>query len=122
MKRYHQLLLFFIFLLFLVLMFFIPADLKASVINKIKIDTVGHIIGFFGLTWILVGFIKLPLINTVICLFFYSALTEFSQYYLGFRSGEFFDFIADIVGISLFAFFQWLQIVYRGSKSAKKLT
>jgi len=112
MKRYLQLLFVMIFLLVLMLLFFIPADLKTAVMNKMQIDTVGHIIGFFGLTWILVGILKLPVINTVICLFFYSALTEVSQHYLGFRNGEFADFIADIVGISLFAVCHYSLAVY----------
>ncbi|TWX59454.1 VanZ family protein [Colwellia hornerae] len=111
MKRNIQLLIILVSLLVLALIFLIPSDLKTTVINKIQIDTIGHIIGFFGLTWILVGLMKLPLINTVICLFFYSALTELSQYYLGFRHGEFFDFIADVIGICLFAFFQWLFVL-----------
>ncbi|MBA6230662.1 MULTISPECIES: hypothetical protein [unclassified Colwellia] len=112
MKSYLQLLIILISLLVLVLIFLIPGDFKTSVINKIQIDTIGHIIGFFGLTLLLVGLLKLPLINTVICLFFYSGLTELSQYYLGFRRGEFFDFIANIVGVSLFAIFYWVFTVY----------
>jgi VanZ family protein len=112
MKSRIKLLIILISLLILVPFFLIPSDLKMEVLNKIQIDTVGHIIGFFGLSWILVRLIKLPLVNTVICLFFYSALTELSQYYLGFRSGEFFDFVADVVGISLFAILQWLIAVY----------
>lgn len=120
MKRYMQRLIILIFLLVLALIFLIPNDLKTTVINKIQIDTIGHVIGFFGLTWILVGLMKLPLINTVICLFFYSALTELSQYYLGFRSGEFFDFVADVVGISFFAVLQWLFLLYQQPKGIKK--
>jgi len=112
MKSYTQLCLILITLLVLILLYFIPAEFKTNVINKIQLDTVGHILGFFGLTWILVGIVKLPLINTVICLFFYSALTEISQYYLGFRNGEFVDFIADIVGVSLFAICQRLLVSY----------
>jgi VanZ family protein len=112
MKSHIKLLIILISLLILVPLFLIPSELKMEVLNMIQIDTVGHIIGFFGLTFILVRVIKLPLINTVICLFFYSALTELCQYYLGFRSGEFFDFVADVVGVSLFALFQWLHIVY----------
>jgi VanZ family protein len=63
--------------------------------------------------------LRLPLFNTVICLFFYSALTEFSQYYLGFRRGEFIDFIADVVGISLFAVCQWLFTLYKKHQGIK---
>ncbi|MFT6899984.1 MAG: VanZ family protein [Colwellia sp.] len=120
MKHYIQLLIILVFLLVLALIFLIPNDLKTTIISKIQIDTIGHIIGFFGLTWILVGLMKLPLINTVICLFFYSALTELSQYYLGFRSGEFFDFVADVVGISFFAVLQWIFVLYQHPKGIKR--
>ena len=112
MKNHILLLIILASLLILVPFILIPNDLKAYVLNKIQLDTVGHIIGFFGLTWILIGFIKLPLVNTVICLFIYSALTELSQYYLGFRRGEIADFVADVVGIFLFAFVQWLTMIY----------
>jgi VanZ family protein len=95
-----------------VLFFYIPEQLKDFFINKIQIDTVGHVIGFFGLTWLLVGLIKLPLLNTVMCLYFYSALTELSQYYLGFRNGEFVDVVADVIGVSLFAICHWLHALY----------
>jgi hypothetical protein len=106
MKSHITLLIVLISLLIFLPLLLMPNDLKMAVLDKIQIDTVGHIIGFFGLTLILVRLIKLPLVNTVICLFFYSALTELCQYYLGFRSG------ADVVGVSLFAIFQWLLIVY----------
>jgi len=109
MKNRTQLISILILLLTLVLLIFIPEQLKDFFINKIQIDTVGHIFGFFGLTWVLVRLVKLPLFNTVICLYFYSVLTELSQYYLGFRNGEFVDVIADVVGISLFSIYHWLR-------------
>ena len=112
MKTNLQLLILLVSTLFLVLFFFIPTELTKQVINKIQLDTFGHIIGFFGLTWILVGLVKLPLMNTVICLYFYSALTEIGQHYLGFRNGEFSDVVADVVGVSLFAALQWLIVIY----------
>lgn len=120
MKSKQQLLIILICSLLLILIFFIPNEFKIMIINKIQIDTIGHIIGFFGLSWILIRFVKLPLMNTVICLYFYSALTEIGQYYLGFRSGQFFDFVADVVGISLFATLQWLIVVY-GKPKYKKI-
>ena len=112
MKSYIKLLIILIALLIFVPLFLIPSELKMAVLNKIQIDTVGHIIGFFSLSWILIRLVKLPLVNTVICLYFYSALTEIGQHYLGFRSGQFFDVVADIVGISLFAILHWLLIIY----------
>jgi len=77
-----------------------------------KIDTLGHFIGFFCLTWILNGLVKIPLLNLAWCLVLYSALTEVGQYYLGFRNGEFRDFVADIIGIGLYVFIKWLVVVY----------
>jgi VanZ family protein len=119
MKSNQKLLALLIFLLLLILLFLVPSDLTAIVFKRIQLDTLGHIIGFFGLTYLLVTFIKLPLINTVICLFLYSALTEISQYYLGFRNGELVDVIADIVGISLFAVMRWLFLLYSKPQYAK---
>jgi len=112
MKTNLQLFILLVSSLLLVLFFFIPAELTMSVINKIQLDTIGHIIGFFCLSWILIRLIKLPLVNTVICLYFYSALTEIGQHYLGFRNGEFADVVADIVGVSLFAILQWFLVIY----------
>jgi len=112
MKNRIRLISILILLFCLILMSLIPEQLKDIFINKIQIDTVGHIFGFFGLTWILVRLVKLPLFNTVICLYFYSVLTELSQYYLGFRNGEFVDVIADVVGVSLFAITHWLHAFY----------
>ena len=39
---------------------------------------------------------------------FYGAVTELSQLYLGFRNGEISDFIADVLGISLYMAIKWL--------------
>lgn len=120
MKSHLQLLLLLISSIILLLFFFIPSDTSAAVLNEIRIDTFGHIVGFFVLSWVLIGLLKLPLINTVICLYFYSALTEMGQYYLGFRSGEFIDFIADIIGVSLFAALQWSLIIYGKKQGIKR--
>jgi len=43
-------------------------------------------------------------------LIFYAALTEVGQSFLGYRSGELGDFIADIIGISLFVLTKWLYL------------
>ena len=111
MKSRHHLL----FLLLVILSFtlvFISDDLRNLILTTTGIDSIGHIISFFGLTWILSSFVKLPLMNTAICLVFYGALSELGQYYLGFRNGEFRDFIADIIGILLFVLLKWCSIVY----------
>jgi len=69
-------------------------------------------IGFFILAWLLHGIFKFPVLSISICLVFYAALTELGQLYLGFRNGEISDFIADIVGITLFIGIKWLRMVY----------
>lgn len=82
----------------------------------IKIDKVGHFIGFFFLTWLLNSTLKLPLINLTLTLVLYAALTEIGQYYLGFRKGEINDFIADILGILTFMLIRWFSIMYIKNK------
>lgn len=77
-----------------------------------EIDFIGHFLGFFFLTFLIKSLIKLPLFNLAICLIVYSALTEVSQYYLGFRNGEFRDFIADALGIGLFVvIYYFVQLI-----------
>jgi VanZ family protein len=120
MKTHSHLLLFLITTLLLLLAFFLSAEVRNIIFGPTQIDTVGHIIGFFGLSWILIAMAKLPMFNTLICLFLYSALTEVGQYYLGFRSGEFADFLADIAGISLFTVLYWIYIVYGKSFFTRK--
>ena len=61
--------------------------------------------------------------TTALTLSFYAALTEIGQYYLGFRNGEFRDFVADVMGIIIFIFLYWLyQICVKKNvfKSTKK--
>ena len=98
-----------------VLVFFITLissnDLRSFIIQYTRIDNVGHFIGFFCLTWLLHGVLNLPLKNILFCLIFYGALSEFGQHYLGFRNGEFNDFIADVFGVLLFALFKWAQVL-----------
>jgi len=50
-------------------------------------------------------------------LIFYAALTEIGQSFLGYRSGELGDFIADIVGISLFVLAKWLYLRFFRKKT-----
>jgi VanZ family protein len=87
-------------------------ELRSLLIQHTRIDSWGHLIGFFLLMWILHSLIKLPLLNSAICMTFYAALSEIGQYYLGFRNGEFRDFIADIAGILLFMLLKWISMVY----------
>lgn len=81
---------------------FLSYDVKVQSFLFPKVDSVGHCVGFFFLTWILNTLIKSSILNLVLCLVLYSALTEIGQHYLGFRNGEFRDFIADTLGIGFF--------------------
>lgn len=83
-----------------------------NIFTQVKIDTWGHFISFFFLTWLLHALFRIPLINTGICLSFYAAFSELGQYYLGYRNGEFLDFLANIIGIALFMAIRWGMIVY----------
>lgn len=87
---------------------------------KIGVDTWGHLIGFFALTWLLHGVFKIELTNTCICLIFYGAFSELGQLYLGFRNGEFLDFFADVAGILLFTAAKWGYIMYDRSQYKQK--
>ncbi len=87
---------------------FLPDNLRKRIFQFPEIDTIGHLTSFFILTWVCHSIIKLSLFICVPLLIFYGALTEIGQSYLGFRSGEFGDFIADIIGISLFVLAKWL--------------
>lgn len=103
-------------LLFLILVFTItfsvPNELQNQIIKVPKIDSYGHFFTFFILTWFLNSVIKLPLMSTVLALVVYGALSELGQLYLGFRNGEFSDFIADTVGILTFVLIKWGYLVY----------
>lgn len=88
------------------------SDIRTLIFENTKMDTIGHFIGFFTLSLLLNSIFKLPLLNTITCLIFYAALSEIGQYYLGFRNGEFRDFVADVVGILFFALLKWIYTVY----------
>ncbi len=110
MKIRHFLFLLLILLSLLGLSF--SAELRVLFFQYTQIDTVGHFISFFCLTLIIHSVIKLPLTNTCVALACYAALSEFGQYYLGFRNGEFRDFIADVLGIAFFCLLKWVYLVY----------
>jgi len=90
-----------LFVLFLEILF-LSYDVKVQSFLFPKVDSVGHCVGFLFLTWLLNALIKSSTLNLVLCLVLYSALTEIGQHYLGFRNGEFRDFIADTLGIGFF--------------------
>jgi VanZ family protein len=78
-----------------------------------QIDSIGHFIGFFILTWFVYASLKLPLTTLAITLIFYAAASELGQAYLGFRNGEFYDFFADVLGIISFMIIKWFMIIVR---------
>lgn len=128
MKTRHHLTFFILIISAAILLFFssellLPAELKKIVFRSPQIDTIGHFIGFFVLAWLVHSLIKLTLVETLITLSFYGALSELGQYYLGFRNGEFSDFFADITGISLFILLKLLYLAYKknyGKQFTKK--
>lgn len=111
-SRYHLLLLALLTLLFFSI-YWLSADFRYLVFRSTKIDSIGHIISFFLLTWVVHNILKLPLISTIISLSFYAALTELGQWYLGFRNAEFTDFFADLVGIMFFVILRWSFLAYK---------
>jgi VanZ family protein len=116
MHSRHLLLLILISIIVITIGAFISDDVHKILLRAIEIDSIGHFLSFFALTWLLNSLLKFPLLNLSICLIFYAALTEIGQFYLGFRNGEISDFLADVVGISLFVFIKWSIIVYGGKK------
>ena len=91
----------------------LPEAIKRLVFRSPAIDTIGHFIGFFVLTWLVSSIIKLSLLSTLFTLSFYGALSELGQYYLGFRNAEFSDFYADIAGISLYILLKYAYLKYK---------
>jgi len=89
---------------------FLPDPLRKRLFQFPALDTIGHLTSFFILTWVSHSIIKLPLSICMPLLIFYAALTEIGQSFLGYRSGELGDFIADIIGISLFVLTKWLYL------------
>lgn len=118
MKVRHHLTFFILILVGAVLVFFssellLPEAIKKILFRSPKIDTIGHFIGFFVLTWMVASIIKLSLVTTFFTLSVYAALSELGQYYLGFRNGEVSDFLADIAGISLYLLLKFTYLKYK---------
>mgnify|MGYP000379602019 CR=1 FL=1 len=87
----------------------VSPGIQKAIYTHGQIDTIGHFIAFFCLSWIIYGGIKLELKTTVIGLSVYGALTELGQLFLGFRNAEWSDFYADVAGTVLFALIIWLK-------------
>ena len=116
MKSRQPLLILFIIILLIIALGVSSNNIDSIIERGTKIDSIGHILGFFLLTGILHSVIKLPLINLSICLIIYAGLTELGQLYLGFRNAELCDFIADLVGIALYVGCKWLFIIFGKQK------
>ena len=113
--RQHYYFFIFVILASLLLLFaheFLPYNLRRSIFQFPAIDTIGHLTSFFILTWVCHSIIKLPLLFCILLLSFYAGLTEVGQSFLSFRSGQFGDFIADIIGILLFVLTKFLYRYY----------
>jgi len=111
LKNLHHIL-FLITLLTLSSILLLSNELRQLIFDNTQIDTIGHFIGFFCLTWVLSSLIKLPSGPLTFTLILYSAFSEMAQYYLGFRNGEIKDFVADVIGILLFMLLKWVWVVY----------
>lgn len=119
-SRYHLSILAIIVMLFFGL-YFSSDDFRRLVFRSTEIDSIGHIISFFCLTWVLQSILKLPLLTTMLTVAFYGVLTELGQHYLGFRNGEFSDFISDLIGIVLFAIIRWSILMFRNRSGNKSV-
>lgn len=106
------------FILIISIFFYQPSWLNA-IFHYAKLDLVGHYFGFLGLTWLIHQVVKLPLPSLTIGLIFYAAMTELGQKYLGFRNGEFNDFIADSLGIISYVIICYLYQSYQNRKTLK---
>ncbi len=118
MKAHHHLTFFILIVTGTILLFFssellLPEEIKKLVFRSPQIDTIGHFIGFFILTWIVFSLLKLSMRNTFLTLSLYAALSELGQYYLGFRNGEFSDFYADIAGITIYLLLKYSHLKYK---------
>lgn len=118
MKIRHHLTFFILIISAAILLFFssellLPIELKKVIFRSPQIDTIGHFISFFILAWLIHSLMKLTLLETLITLSFYGALSELGQYYLGFRNGELSDLYADITGVGLFILLKLLYLIYK---------
>lgn len=118
MKTQHHLLLLSCLIILCSAILFGFLDHQSIFARIVKLDSVGHIIGFFFLTLLLHKFTKLHSFSLVITLILYAALTEVGQYYLGFRNGELSDFFADITGIGCFLLLKWCLLIRKSWNEA----
>ena len=81
MKRHIFLIAFLVLFIVTIAGYFLSSDLQAVYLRATKLDSIGHITGFFLLTWLLSSIGRFPLINIVITLSIYAGLTELAQLY-----------------------------------------
>lgn len=112
MKKSYHLLIFFSLLFVAAFLLLIPGA-EEAVFQNPEIDTIGHFIGFIVFTWLVHIFLQLPLVTLTVALVFYSAASEIGQYYLGFRNGEFTDFLANVAGIFTYLGMRWVLFLYK---------
>lgn len=96
---------------------FMIEDVRTTFVDNIQIDSVAHFIGFFFIAALLNGIVKLPLMNCIIVLIFYAALTEWGQLYLGFRNAEIKDFVGDVLGVLTYALLRWTYLIFKQQDS-----
>lgn len=96
---------------------FLPDSIRKHIFQFPAIDTIGHLTSFFIITWVCHSVIKLSLLLCIPLLIFYAGLSEIGQDLIGFRSAQLGDFIADIIGITLFVIAKWIYVTfYRKNK------
>lgn len=99
----HQLLILFWVSLFSFLCLQYPLDELLELFKRhVRVDTIGHFLGFFILAWVIHSLINISLFKTALIITVYAVLSELGQFYLGYRSGEINDTIADITGVLFF--------------------
>lgn len=88
-------------------------DILAFLHKHHLFDKSGHFLGFLALTAITHKLLRLELMTIVVCMIIYSGLTEIGQWLLGYRSGQWLDFVANFIGCLsyalLFKLFHWLK-------------
>lgn len=91
-----------LFIISTALLLLLFPELKTALYRSAEIDSYGHLFSFFCMAWVFHSVLGLNLTTTSLGLIFYGGLTEIGQYYLGFRNGEWSDFVANTLGILLF--------------------
>ncbi|WP_068547362.1 VanZ family protein [Thalassotalea crassostreae] len=78
-------------------------DITAFLHKHHLFDKSGHFLGFLLLTAITHKLLKFDLTTVVMSMIVYSGLTEIGQWLLGYRSGQWLDFVANFIGCLSYA-------------------